>query len=167
MYSNIKQQISTVQKLQLLLHLMNVFEVILFATECHMTSGISSMKLCLVRIPHCPRACFLALLTSTNDSSGQGFSLIRSLPWNMHSRVTSVYSGSVLCGRCRVGGWMLNPRPLVWMTVLLKVQVFLFGNFQGQGGPALKGPNKLMNPAFTAKLCQLVTKRTRSLLLSS
>ena len=80
MYSNIKQQISTVQKLQLLLHLMNVFEVILFATECHMTSGISSMKLCLVRIPHCPRACFLALLTSTNDSSGQGFSLIRSRP---------------------------------------------------------------------------------------
>lgn len=51
------------------------------------------------------------------------------------------------------------------MMVSLKVQVFLFGNFQGQGGPALKGPNKVMNPASQAKLCQLVTKRTRSLLL--
>ena len=103
MYSNIKQQISTMQKLQLLLHLINVFEVILFTTKCHMTSGISSMELCLVRTQHCPRACFLTLLISMNDSSGQGFSLIRSLPWNMHRWVTSVYSGPVLCGRCRVG----------------------------------------------------------------
>ena len=101
MYSNIKQQISTMQKLQLLLHLINVFEVILFTTKCHMTSGISSMELCLVRTQHCPRACFLTLLISMNDSSGQGFSLIRSLPWNMHRWVTSVYSGPVLCGRCR------------------------------------------------------------------